>query len=54
MRLSEKQAQFLLEVVRDTLTIVNVSYPQEIRQKMLEQIINQQSDELIELDKEKP
>ena len=51
MRLSEKQAQFLLTVAKDTLNIVNVSYPQELRRRMIEQIINQQSDKLVELDK---
>ncbi len=54
MKLSEKQAQFLLKVAMDTLGIVNVSFPQEVRQAMIEQILNQQSDKLVELDREAP
>ncbi len=54
MKLSEKQAYLLIQVLQDTLSKVVIGYLStsfDFRQNLLREIFNQQSTELIELDK---
>lgn len=52
MRLSEKQAIILLDIARWSLKFINSDhgYDQEYLIKLVNEIFNQQSDKLIELD----
>ena len=53
MKLSEKQAQMLFMIAQDTLNICGVlAFTQSVRQQIVEQILNQQSDELKEIGEE--
>lgn len=50
MRLSNKQAQMLVEILRATLSIGNLStYNTSSRKKLYDNIINQQDNEIVEL-----
>lgn len=52
MKLSEKQAMMLLDIAKDSLRIAGHfgGYPPAIRGQLVNDIINQQSNELKELD----
>ena len=53
MRLSEKQAQMLFTILQETLSIGgHFMFDRETRTKLAEDILNQQSKELKELEKE--
>jgi hypothetical protein len=54
MKLSEKQAIVMFDVLKHSLSFVNgfAGYKAETLQEVVHQIINQQSEELIQLDKE--
>lgn len=52
MKLSAKQATMLIEILRATLAIGNLStYNSKTRQDLYNEIVNQQNNELIDLDK---
>lgn len=53
MRLSEKRAIVLFEIAKWSIGIAGgaAGYPSETIERVVKQIINQQSDTLVELDK---
>ena len=56
MKISEKQLLFLFQLLQDTLTKNVAGYlstTHEFRLQLLNEIINQQSEDLIEIEKER-